>query len=114
MSPAHSDDPEEIFSWVGGIMYMPDSQGAGGRAALTRKFRKYMDVMNRLAERYGAHAHWAKIELPPPDAVDARLRLTKMRRRLRERFPVAEFNAARRALDPKGVLSNAVIRSLFD
>ena len=56
MSPAFSTNKNEIFSWVGGIMYMPDDEN---REAITVQFRAYMKIMNTLAERYGAHAHWA-------------------------------------------------------
>jgi hypothetical protein len=31
MSPAFSDDPERVFSWVGIIMYLPPGQGPEGR-----------------------------------------------------------------------------------
>ena len=113
MSPAHSADPakEEIFSWVGGIMYMPDE---GRRDEITRKFRKYMDVMERLGKRYNAHAHWGKIELPDKDAANYQLRLVQLRRHVHERYDVAAFNRARDSLDPKHVLSNSLIKHLFD
>ena len=113
MSPAYAADPskEEIFTWVGGIMYMPDDSR---RDAITRKFRKYMDVMERLGKRYNAHAHWGKIELPDKDAADYGLRLVRLRRHVHERYNVDAFNRAREMLDPKHVLSNGLIKSLFD
>ena len=114
MSPAYSDDPSQIFSWVGGIMYMPESQDAAARDEITKKFRKYMDIMRRLGDRYKAHAHWGKIELPDSDAADYRLRLVRMQRHLRERYPVEAFNRARKKLDPKSIMSNKLISTLFD
>lgn len=111
MSPAYSKNPDEIFSWVGGIMYMPTDSS---REAVTRRFLDYRKIMNRIAERYGAHAHWAKIELPDPEAPDYAAQLARMRQHLRQRYSVDAFNAWRRSLDPKGILSNKLVSSLFD
>ena len=61
-----------------------------------------------------AHAHWGKIELPDKDAADYRLRLVRLRRHVHERYNVDAFNRAREMLDPKHVLSNGLIKSLFD
>merc|ERR1712216_1065027 len=112
MSPAYSTNANEIFSWVGGIMYMPEEDDTT-RAQVTDKFREYMKVMNALCERYQGHAHWAKIELPREDDVDYFLNVMKMKRRLKEKYPVDEFNQARKQLDPKGVLSNNMMDTLF-
>ena len=73
-------------------------------------------------------AHWAKIELPqeyPPNADNCPLlkpgehspyyeeQLESMRARIRNKYPVDEFNAVRRSLDPENVLSNTLIEELF-
>ena len=58
--------------------------------------------------RYGLHQHWAKIEVPSDPAAIAQLQ-----ERLAKRFPVDLFNALRRILDPKGVMSNNIINALF-
>ena len=110
MSPAYSENHDEIFSWVGGIMYIPNEND---REEINQTFQKYMNVMNKLSSKYGGHAHWAKIELPHEDDIDYFLNLMKMRRRLREKYPVDAFNRARGKLDPKGVLSNHLIDKLF-
>ena len=57
---------------------------------------------------YGAVEHWAKVEAMHDDA-----RTAKLRERLAARFPVVEFNAARRALDPKNILANNIVDALF-
>ena len=57
---------------------------------------------------YGAHQHWAKIELPD-DPADAEV----VRHRLRARFPIDELNAARRELDPRNILSNELLDGLL-
>ena len=117
MSPAFSEDANAIFTWVGGIMYMPDGDendnDARTREQVTQTFRQYMKVMNALSERYSAHAHWAKIELPQEEEVDYFLNVLKMKRRLKEKYPVDAFNRARGKLDPKGILSNAMMDTLF-
>ena len=64
MSPAYSENSDEIFSWVGVIMYLPPSQTPAQRAEITRAFWDYTSKLTPLFEEYGAHAHWAKIELP--------------------------------------------------
>ena len=129
MSPAFSRDENEIFSWVGGIMYMPLlsasqlSQARAGedleekqRIAITKEFRRYIGIMNKLSDKYGATAHWAKLELPNKDLppVEQNKQLQTMRKRLREKFPIAEFNQARGLLDPRHILSNQMITDLFD
>lgn len=40
-------------------------------------------------------------------------RAAKLRGRLAARFPVAQFNAARRVLDPKNILANDIVDVLF-
>jgi hypothetical protein len=90
-------------------MYLP-TDDEPQRAAVTAAFRGYSDlVTGTLAPRYpGTAVHWAKLEAPPPGpARDA------ARARLAARFPVADFNAARARLDPRGTLSNGWVDALF-
>ena len=39
--------------------------------------------------------------------------VAEMKEAARRRFPVREFAAARRELDPKGILANALVEELF-
>ena len=79
------------------------------RARITKRFWEYNDLCrHRLWQPYGAHQHWAKIELPD-DAADVEV----VRHRLRARFPIDELNAARRKLDPRNILSNALLDGLL-
>ena len=79
MSPAPSEGDDDIHSWVGIIMYLPDE---ATRGAITKRFWEYNGMCReRLWSKFGAHQHWAKIELPD-DAAAA----TTVRRRLAERF----------------------------
>jgi len=108
MSPAHSERPDDLFTWVGIIMYLP-TQEKEQRDAITQRFWDYnAHCRRKLWSKFGAHQHWAKIEIPEsPDE------LRWVRARLAERFPVAELNAAKRKLDPKGILGNHLIDTLL-
>ena len=106
MSPAHSEGDDDIHSWVGIIMYLPDE---ATRGAITQRFWEYNGMCReRLWSKFGAHQHWAKIELPDDAAAAA-----AVRRRLAERFPVDAFNRARRTLDPHNILANDLVDSLL-
>ncbi|KAG9443649.1 hypothetical protein H6P81_014989 [Aristolochia fimbriata] len=108
MSPASSPDEEEIFSWVGIIMYLPTND-ARQRKEITEEFFSYRHLtQTQLWDKYSAYEHWAKIEVPKDKEELAMLQM-----RLRKRFPVDTYNKARRELDPNKILSNAVIDKLF-
>ena len=74
------------------------------------RFAEYVKMCHeQLVPKFKAVDHWAKIEvvdLTPEDK-------TLVRRRIAERYPVKEFNAARLRLDPKGILSNHIIEDIF-
>lgn len=138
MSPAFSENPEEIFSWVGVIMYLPPNQSTEQRAEITKEFQRYTQLMQPLLDEYQAHCHWAKIELPmktdstavavksadnswwsrffgsPSPPLDDKTIIANMRTRIRKKYPVDEFNAYRKALDPNAVLSNNLVETLFN
>jgi len=107
MSPAHSSRAEDVHSWVGIIMYLPEDEVQ--RKSITDRFWEYNAMCRKqLWPKYGAHQHWAKIE-PPSSAAD----LAFIQQRLRERFPLDKFNEARAKLDPKSILINPLLQSLF-
>jgi L-galactono-1,4-lactone dehydrogenase len=61
MSPAYGACGDELYSWVGIIMYLPleDSQQ---RDAVTSAFFSYRDECKKaLWARYGCAEHWAKV-----------------------------------------------------
>ena len=108
MSPAHSEGDDDIHSWVGIIMYMPTQEEAQ-RGAITERFTEYNALCRRsLWPKYAAHPHWAKIEPPANEA-----ELVRMRERLRERYPLDALYAAKRKLDPRGILGNELIDTLL-
>ena len=107
MSPS-AGSPNSLHSWVGIIMYLPTTVEAE-REAITNAFTEYgYKEFDALGDKYELRTHWAKIEVPE----DIR-RLDKTRTKLREHYPVKEFNAARKYLDPYGVFTNGIIASLF-
>ncbi len=126
MSPAYSTDPDDVFSWVGIIMYLP--QDPKKRELVTSAFQRYYvtaiaihilrfyirycDSMNFLVDQYKGQAHWAKIELPNADS-NYESNINKMRTRIASKYPVSLFNEYRFALDPNSILSNRMVDELF-
>ena len=136
MSPAYSTDPDQIFSWVGVIMYLPPTASDEQRAEIGRTFRAYAEVMEPLLEENTAQIHWAKLEVPNSQAVttvsassralhaynarDEQLakeslqkRIGAMRKRLAAKYPLDDFIALKDALDPQNVLSTEVVDRVF-
>ncbi|KAF7147633.1 hypothetical protein RHSIM_Rhsim03G0034500 [Rhododendron simsii] len=108
MSPASSKLEDDIFSWVGIIMYLPTAD-ARQRKEITEKFFHYRHLaQTQLWDRYSAYEHWAKIEVPKDKE-----ELATLRARLRKRFPVGAYNKARSELDPHRILSNNMLEKLF-
>ncbi|XP_071720222.1 L-galactono-1,4-lactone dehydrogenase, mitochondrial [Rutidosis leptorrhynchoides] len=108
MSPASSSANDDIFSWVGIIMYLPTSDSRQ-RKQITEEFFHYRHLTRtRLWDQYSAYEHWAKIEVPKD-----KNELAALQERLRKRFPVEEFNKARKELDPNRILSNNMVDKMF-
>ncbi|KAH1137614.1 hypothetical protein GLYMA_10G104100v4 [Glycine max] len=63
LSPASSPSGDDIFSWVGIIMYLPTMDGRQ-RKDITEEFFHYRHLTQaKLWDRYSAYEHWAKIEV---------------------------------------------------
>jgi len=108
MSPA-AGAPNSLHSWVGIIMYLP-TDNAAEREAITNAFKAYGDKeFDELADKYDLRTHWAKIELERDPS-----RLEKQRERIRRHYPVDDFNAARKVVDPFSTFANALIKGLFN
>ncbi|XP_077241657.1 L-galactono-1,4-lactone dehydrogenase [Tasmannia lanceolata] len=108
MSPASSSVEDDIFSWVGIIMYLPTTD-ARQRKDITEDFFHYRHLsQSHLWDEYFAYEHWAKIEVPRDKG-----ELAALQARLRKRFPVDAYNEARKELDPNKILSNRMIEKLF-
>ncbi|KAJ6425954.1 hypothetical protein OIU84_026517 [Salix udensis] len=73
MSPASSSAEDDIFSWVGIIMYLPTTD-ARQRKEITEEFFHYRRLTQaELWDKYSAYEHWAKIEVPKDKDVLAAL-----------------------------------------
>jgi L-galactono-1,4-lactone dehydrogenase len=99
MSPAFGNPSEDLFSWVGIIMYLPQEKEQ--RKAITQKFFEYRDACFSTWQQYKAYEHWAKIEIPIQPEIRAALKS-----RLSEKYPIEEFKKLKQELDPKGILNN--------
>uniref|UniRef100_A0A7S4LLR5 FAD-binding PCMH-type domain-containing protein n=1 Tax=Eutreptiella gymnastica TaxID=73025 RepID=A0A7S4LLR5_9EUGL len=108
MSPAHSNDPNQVFSWVGVIMYLPPGQDDEGLQKITDQFEAYTKALGPVYKQYGAVPHWAKIEAKK-DPVE----LQEQRDQLKARYPVAQFNTIRQQLDPHNIFGNDLIDSVL-
>jgi L-galactono-1,4-lactone dehydrogenase len=114
MSPAYSSNPEDIFCWVGIIMYMPLNQSAQQRDEIRKTFDSYCRALQPLMDQHNAQIHWAKIELPSQVDESSTARLDELRKGIRRRYPVGKFQEMRKALDPEGILANSLIEKLFN
>ncbi|CAN6444117.1 unnamed protein product [Victoria cruziana] len=108
MSPASSLAGDDIFSWVGIIMYLP-TMDARQRKDITDEFFKYRgSTQIELWDKYDAYEHWAKIEVPKDKD-----ELQDLQKRLKKRFPIDSYNKARMEFDPNKILSNGMLEKLF-
>lgn len=70
------------------------------------RFKEYVTLCKReLFPKYEAVEHWAKIE--PAELNSKEIKL--LQKRLRNHYPMEDFDAARKRLDPKGILSNEFV-----
>lgn len=153
MSPAYSTKEDEVFSWVGIIMYIPKTSDASNNSTsqeeVEKAFHKYMNAIRGLCEEYNAIPHWAKIELPrhipltekeeklfaqslsggyfdwlysffgysskvdTPKLDSDEALLEDLQKRLKERYPLSEFNEYRYSLDGNGILGNPLLDTLL-
>nr|AAO64860.1 At3g47930 [Arabidopsis thaliana]BAC42562.1 putative L-galactono-1,4-lactone dehydrogenase [Arabidopsis thaliana] len=108
ISPAFSTSEDDIFSWVGIIMYLPTADPRH-RKDITDEFFHYRHLTQKqLWDQFSAYEHWAKIEIPKDKE-----ELEALQARIRKRFPVDAYNKARRELDPNRILSNNMVEKLF-
>jgi L-galactono-1,4-lactone dehydrogenase len=102
---------QDVYSWVGIIMYLPTDDEAA-RQSITREFWRYRHLCAKLWEAYDAAEHWAKIEIPSPSYMgseDALRYKNFILKRVREKYPLDNFGRAHRMLDPNRIMTNAFI-----
>lgn len=65
MSPAYTPDsvaaPNQVYTWVGIIMYLPPSQTSAQRRIITDRFREYCTLIEPLVKEFNGYPHWAKV-----------------------------------------------------
>lgn len=59
--------------------------------------------------RYKCAEHWAKVDLTATGTW-----FDKIKQRLRERYPIGEFNVLRTRMDPHNILASKALGQLFD
>ena len=111
LSPAFNNNPNMVYSWIGIIMYLPPNQDESGRERIRTQFNRYADILYKLSKKYGAVPHWAKIEVPTLDS-DDRSKIIDLKSLIENRYNVGKFQNAMRLFDPKGILSNRLIKRL--
>lgn len=100
MSPAHGNE-NDLFSWVGIIMYLP-AENIPLREAVTERFRgEYCNLLKTVGLPVNAASHWAKLE--PPHTV---WQILDMHFTLNSQFPLAKFNEVRGMWDPHNILTS--------
>jgi len=107
LSPAYSPNKDDIFTWVGVIMYIT---GEETEEEVRQKFKEYAKLHADQTFRYGGCFHWGKIDLAFHEGAE---RLQALRQQMKKRFDVDSFLAARKQLDPKGILSNKLVETTF-
>lgn len=112
MSPVYSTNKNEIFSWVGIIMYLPPSANFQyqGDSIITQEFAKIVKALEPLYDEYNAIPHWAKVEIPKDDG-----QLEALKNRLRTKYDLHTFRQVRKEYDPNEILSSPLMDTLvFD
>ena len=107
MSPAYSQNKDEIFSWVGIIQFIPVEEL---RDPIEKSFVGFAKKFIDIGYDFGALIHWGKVDLAFHDTPEL---LNEMRRALWDRCDVERYQKARALLDPKNIMSNELMTALF-
>ncbi|KAK9794590.1 hypothetical protein WJX73_001185 [Symbiochloris irregularis] len=106
LSPAHSLNKDDIFSWVGIIMYL-GTDDPHVRNDITASFAKYAQLEEaKIMPKYKAVEHWAKLEVDRSDG-------EALKKRIQLKYPTQDFTAVRQRLDPKNILTNHIVEAVF-
>jgi len=118
MNPSHSESSKGESS-KGESSAEGEAQRKGKKRAgatqqeITAAFDEYVHAIEPLMDKYDAVPHWAKLEIPRAGQAEWEGRRDRLLRRVRARYPVEAFNAARKEVDPKGILSNSIVNAVF-
>lgn len=114
LSPA-SEKPEQeladFYSWVGIIMYLPNSEEhAAQRAKIAETFKTYKRLgEEKLWPDVKAVEHWAKIEIPA-----SKVERVLLQQRTAQKYPTEAFKGICGLFDPHGILRNELTDTIFD
>lgn len=103
MSPAHGKD-DDLFSWVGIIMYLPSDDEAQRRAITDRFTGEYCNIVRDVGGAVNAKSHWAKLERP-----HTALQALHLRKFIDSMYPLAKFNDIRAQWDPNNILTGPLM-----
>ena len=107
MSPIYSENPDDVFCWVGALFLQMHRHNPEEFNKGVKKFQEFMEQMQPLLEKYNAFAHWGKIDTVSHSNL--------WKKRMNERFPKLEkFKNIRDHMDPNHQFSNVMIESIFD
>lgn len=110
MSPAYSLDPDEVFTWIGVIMYLPSELSDAKKEQVKNNFRVYSKLVQQLCDEYGAVPHWAKLEL----LTDDKEYNDRVRHQLHKRYDLELYGSVRSLCDPHGILMNNVTSAILE
>ena len=110
MSLAHSRFKNEIFTWVGIIQFIPNEVL---KQEISHSFREFAKMFVKHGNVYNANIHWGKVDLDFVDGENFEENLEIVKNNISNRCDVERFIAVKKVLDPKGVLGNGLIESLF-
>ena len=89
-------------------MYLP-LENEEQRKQITETFSEtYAMLVKILSMKYGAVAHWAKLETPR-----SQMEKLMLRSIMHQKYPMDKFNALRSKYDPHNILSNPLIDTIF-
>jgi L-galactono-1,4-lactone dehydrogenase len=110
MSPAYSTNPNQVFSWVGIIMYLPSELNDVDKEAIKQKFTQYKQLLQPLCDEYKAVPHWAKIEMISDNDKYNKHMLTL----LQQKYDMDTFKSIREAVDPNCILLNRITEKILE
>lgn len=107
LSPAYSENPEDVYCWVGLLIMHLHRSSAEESVQALEKFNEISGKLAPLIEKYNGFAHWAKIE--------SVVHQDFFRKRMMERFDkLQRFKELRAEMDPKKQFMNEMTEVLFN
>ena len=107
MSPAYSENPDDVFCWVSLIFMQLHRHNPEEYKKGVDKFHEFNEQIKPLLEKYNAFGHWGKIH--------SDIHSDLWRKLMNKRFPKLEnFKNIRKHMDPYHQFTNHMIEAIFD